>query len=97
MKKIRTTLASAALMLTLVLSAGSILSKTHMVSASESDPANIVVSTKENPAAHNFMNSRRHDFHMSMNMGEDVPGNGNKKGILSCPLQNNPNVMHCEM
>lgn len=97
MKNIKITLASATLMLTLAFSAGSILSKTHVVSASESVTSQIVSSTSENPAAHNFMNSRRHDFHMAISMGEDVPGNGNKKGILSCPLQNNPNVMHCDM
>lgn len=66
------------------------------VQALESAESIVEMSDRISPALHPFSRSRRQEFHLALRMEEDVPGNGQKKGLSSCPLENNPNIHRCE-
>lgn len=97
MKKIQLMILTNALMLTMAVSAGTALLAPVEVRASEVSEMTMEVSEKSVPAMENFMKSRRHEYRTALMMGQDVPGNGQKNGIYNCPIENNPNVHHCQM
>lgn len=97
MKKIKLMIMLNALMLTVVVYAGAALTNPLEVQASEVSEITMEVSGKTIPAMDHFMKSRRHEYHKALMMGQDVPGNGQKNGIYNCPIENNPNVHHCQM
>lgn len=97
MKKIQFMIMTNALMLAMAVSAGASLLTPVEVRAAEVGEMTMEGSEESVPAMENFMKSRRHEYHKALMMGQDVPGNGQKNGIYNCPIENNPNVHHCQM